>query len=116
MPEFDPRKFDHVDLDALGRQVVEQRLQHHHRLVMMKKRGVQQVDPGNLQRLLLQAVFVVEHAHVQQDLAVFVARVRLEFDAHPAVAFVGAVKIARRYGVGERKKSGAVAACRPQPL
>ena len=37
----------------------------------------------------------VEHAHVDDDLAVLVARMALEPDAHPAVALVAALEAAR---------------------
>ncbi len=35
---------------------------------------------------------------------------RLEFNTHPAVAFVGAFVIPRRDGIGEREKGGGIAA------
>ena len=83
------------------------------RLVMQEERGIEQVHADDAQRLLLQAVFVIEHAHVDEDLAVFIARMSLIFDAHPAVALVGALIIARRNGIGEGEESGGVAArCR----
>jgi hypothetical protein len=53
------------------------------------------------ERLLLETVFVIEHPDVDEDLAVFIARVSLVLDAHPTVALVGSVEIARRDGVGE---------------
>ena len=72
------------------RQVVEQRLDQLLGLVVEEERAVEQVHADDAERLLLQRVLRVEHADVDDDLAVVVARVRLEADAHPAVALVGA--------------------------
>ena len=110
MAKLDAGKLDHVDFHALGRQVVEQRLQHQVRLVMQEKSGVKKIDADDAQRLLLQAVLVVQHANVDDDLAVLVPRVSLELHAHPAVALVGALIVTGRDRVGEGKEGGAVAA------
>ena len=67
--ELDPAEFDHVDLDAAGGQLVEQRLDEPLRHVMKKKRAVAQVDADDAERLLLQRSLRVEHAHVHDDLA-----------------------------------------------
>jgi hypothetical protein len=67
--EFDARELDHVDLEALGGQVVEQRFDELLGLVVQKERTVQQVDTHDAQGFLLQAGFAIEHAHVQDDLA-----------------------------------------------
>ena len=57
---------------------------------MQKKSGVKKIDADNAQSLLLQDVLVVQHAHMDDDLAVLISRVGLELHAHPAVALVGA--------------------------
>ena len=114
--ELDAGELDHVDFDAVGAQVVEQRFEHPFRLVMQETGGVEQVHADDPERLLLQTVFVIEHPDVDQDLAVFIARVSLIFDAHPAVALVGALVIARRDGVGEDEEGGGVAARGAQPF
>ena len=115
MPERDARELDHVDLDASGGKVVEQRLNQPLRLVVEEKGAVEQVYAHDAERLLLQRVFGVEHPHVDDDLAVLVARMGLEPHAHPAVTFVGAFEIARRNRIGEDEKRGRVAARLAQP-
>ena len=112
--EFNAGKLDHVDLEALGRKVVQQRFQHQVRLVMQKEGGVKQIDSDDPQGLLLQAVLMIEHANVDDDLAVLIAGVGLELDAHPAVALIGALKVAGGDGIGEGEEGGAVSARRAQ--
>ena len=109
LAEGDARELDHVDLDAPGGQVVEQRLDQLLGLVVEEEGAVEQVHADDAQRLLLQGVLGVEHAHVDDDLAVLIARVRLEPHAHPAVALVGALEVAGRDGVGEGEEGGRVA-------
>ena len=53
---------------------------------------------------------------MDDDLAVFVPRVGLELYAHPAMAFVGALIVACRHGIGEGEEGGAAATRRAQPL
>src|ERR1700722_4548743 len=53
-PEFDTPKLDHVDLDAAGREPVEQALDERLRLVVLKERTMEQIDPDDADRLLLQ--------------------------------------------------------------
>ncbi len=53
---------------------------------------------------------LVPHAHADDDLRGLVAGVRLEFDAHPAVALVGAFIVFGGDGVGEGEEGGGVAA------
>src|ERR1035438_10468644 len=82
---------------------------------MVQKEGrVQKIDSDDTQRLLLQLVLVIQHSNMQDDLAVVIARVSLVFYAHPAVAFVGAMKITRRDGVGEGEEAPGLAARWPQ--
>ena len=114
--EFDARELDHVDFDALRGEVVEQRFEHQLRLVMQEKRGVKQIHADDAQRLLLKIVFAIQHADVDDDLAVVVPRVSLKFDAHPAMALVGALIVAGRHGVGEGEESSAVSPRGLQPL
>lgn len=78
--------------------------------MVQEKSGVQQIDSYNPQGLLLQAVLMIKHPHMDVYLAIFIARVGLEFHTHPAVAFVGAVIVACRYGIGEGEKSSITAA------
>ena len=113
--ERDARELDHVDFDAPRGEVVEQRLDELVGLVIEEERAVEQVHADDAQRFLLQGVFGVEHPHVEDDLAVLVARMGLEPHAHPAVALVGALEVARRNGVGEHEERGRVAAALAQP-
>ena len=55
--ELDAGELDHVDFDAIGGEVVEQRFEHQLRLVVQEKGGVEQIDSDDAQRLLLQTVF-----------------------------------------------------------
>jgi hypothetical protein len=95
-----------VDLQALGREVVQQRFQHELRFVVQEKSRIQQIHSDNSQGLLLLAVLMIKHPHMDNDLAIFIARMGLELHTHPAMAFVGAVIVACRYSIGERKKGG----------
>src|ERR1700694_3260313 len=83
---------------------------------MQKKRGIEEVDPDNTQRLLLEAIFVVEHTDMDDDLAVVIPWVSLVLHAHPAVALIGALKAARCHSVGEGEEGGAIPARWPQPF
>ena len=103
--EFDAFEVDEVDLDAARRQLVEQALHELLRLVMEEEGTVEQVHADDAQGLLLEGGLGVLHADVDDDLARLVVRVGLEFDAHPAVAFVAALVAARDDRVGERRRT-----------
>jgi hypothetical protein len=107
--------WNHVDLDATGRQPVEQALDEPLRLVVLEEGAVQEVDADDPQRLVLARRLDVEHPYVQHDLARLVARVGLELHAHPAVALVAAVEAPRHHGVGEGEEGGRVAPAVLQP-
>ena len=84
---------------------------------MVQEEGaVQQVDADHAESFLLQAGLAVEQAHVHDDLALLVARVALELEAHPAVAFLGAVKTLGRHRVGEDEERRGVTARGGQAL
>ena len=110
--ELDARELYHVDLHAIGAEIVEQGFDHQLRLVMQKKRRIEEIDPNDTQRLLLQTVLMIEHADMDDDLAVLIARVSLVLHAHPAVALVSALKVAGCHGVGEGKEGSGVSARR----
>ena len=95
-----------------GAEAVEQRLEQRLRVVVQEARAVDEVHADDAERLLLERVLDVEHAHVDDDLVVGAVGSRLELDAHPAVAFVVAAEAARGNRVGEREERGAVAALR----
>jgi len=78
--------------------------------------GIQQVDADDTKRLLLRAVFVVAHADVDYQLRIFGVRASLVTNAHPAVALVGALKVARRYSICEGEKGGGLAPRGTQPF
>src|SRR5207302_4874593 len=61
------------------------------------------------ERFLLVDVQFVEHAHVNDDLAWFTARRRLETNPQPAVRFVVLLETSGRDRVGENKKRAFVA-------
>ncbi|MEY2544530.1 MAG: hypothetical protein QOE81_1991, partial [Verrucomicrobiota bacterium] len=61
----------------------------------------EEVDPDDPERFLLIHVSLVQHPHVDHDLARLAPRVALETDAEPAVRFVVLLETARRYGVGK---------------
>ena len=56
VPEGDARELDHVDLEPLDAEVVEQRFEELVRLVVEEERAVEQVHADDAQRLLLQRV------------------------------------------------------------
>jgi hypothetical protein len=114
--ELDAGKFDHVDLDAARVQVIQQIFDEPLRLVMQEKAAVAEIHTDDTERLLLCLRVGVEHAHMDDDLTRFVARVALKFHAHPAVAFVGALEIAGRDCVCECEKRRIVAAQIGEPL
>src|SRR5260221_614035 len=62
--------------------------------MVQEKSGVEQIDADNSEGLLLQAVLMIQHSNMNNDAAIFIARVGLELYAHPAVAFVGALVVA----------------------
>src|ERR1700730_14371270 len=96
MAELDARELDHVDLDSFRGEVVEQRFKQHLRFVMQEKSAVEEIDSHHAQSLLLEIVFLIEHADVDNDLAVFVPRASLVFDPHPSVALVRTLIVASR--------------------
>src|SRR4029077_2774204 len=110
MAELDSRKLDHVDFDTLRGEVVEQRFEDQLRLVLKEKVGIEQIDSYDAQSLLLQVIFTIEHADMDNDLAVVVPRVSLKFYAHPAMALVSALIVASRDGIGEDEEGGALPA------
>src|SRR6266853_2654046 len=84
--------------------------------MMQKKSAVEEIDSHDAQSLLLEIVFLIEHADVDNDLAVFVARASLVFDAHPSMALVRTLIVASRHRVGEGKEGGGVPARHSQPF
>src|SRR5579883_3487278 len=84
--------------------------------MMVEKGGEQQIYADDSERLLLQIVLMIQHPHMNDDLAVFVPRMCLIFDTHPPVALVGALEIPGRYGIGEREECRCIAPRGPQAL
>ena len=114
--ELNASEPDEVDLHPVGAQPVEQALHQLLGLVVFEEGAVEQVDPDDAQRLLLQRGLDVEHPNVQDDLARFVVGMRLELHAHPAVAFVAALEAPGHDGVGEGEEGGVVAPPVAQPV
>jgi hypothetical protein len=110
LAEGDPGELDHVDGDPLGGQAVQQRLDEQLGIFIVIEGAVEEIHPHDPQRLLLERVLAVEHADMDDDLAVAIVGPRLEADPHPAVALVGPAVVARRHRVGEGKEGGGLAA------
>src|SRR5207244_2409315 len=90
------------------REIVEQGFEHPTRFVIQEKGGIEQIDSDDPERLLLKLVFPVKHSYVNDDLALFIARMDLVFHPHPAMAFVRALIVTRCDRVVECEKRGAV--------
>jgi hypothetical protein len=71
-----------------------------------------QVDADDAQRFLLANVLLVEHAHMDQDLRRFAARLSLKTNAGPAVTFLPP----GRNRAGKNEEGGLVAPRRVEPL
>ena len=108
--KFDALEINEVDLDAAHGQLVEQALHELLRLVVQEKRTIEQIDADDPEGFLLEGSLVVEHPHVEDDLRRLIARMRLKFHAHPAVAFVAALVTARDDGIGEGEERRGIAA------
>src|SRR5439155_16771913 len=83
-------KLDHVDLDALARQVVDQRRCQITGPRVLKYGGVEQVHAENPHRLLLMRGVAIEKMGVNDDLRRLLVRVRLESNAEPPAAVLSA--------------------------
>ena len=95
---------DHVDLDAFGREVVEQAADEFFRLGMQAECAVDQIDADDAERFLLGDIFRIEHADVDDDFTDRTARIRLEADPHPTVRFTVTAVTARGNSIGKNKK------------
>ena len=95
---------DHVHLDTLRREVIEQAADQLFRFAMEAEGAVDEIDPDNSDRFLLRDVLRVEHADMDDDLIDSPAGHRLETDTHPTMRFVVTVEAARRHGVGKNEK------------
>ena len=78
--------------------------------MMVVERPVHQVHADNAEGFLLQCHLVVQHADMDDHLAVFVAGVSLKLDAHPAVTFRATFVAACFDRVGEREERARLAA------
>ena len=68
------------------------------------------------QGFLLQGCFAVQHSDVNDNLAVFVSRMRLKLDPHPTVAFRDALIPSGRHCIRECKEGARIAANVPQSV
>ena len=107
---------DHVDLNPLGGQLVQERKDQRFRFAEEQHRPVDEVDPDDAQRLLLLHVLRVEHAQVQNDLGRLGLGLVLKADAHPAVRLVVALVAPGLDRVGEAEKTGVASALRGESL
>ena len=116
MRELAAREVDEIDLDALRRQPVEQRLDEPFGLTVKKAGTVEEIDADDAQGLLLRRVLEVEHAHMHHDLLGLAAGLGLKLHPHPAVTVVVTAKTARRHRVREGKEGRLRAALRAESL
>src|SRR5688500_14054643 len=76
---------------------------------MQKKRAVKEIDANDPERFLLRRSVFIEHPHVHDDLARFIARMRLELYPHPAVAFGAPFERPRHHRVAKSEKGSLTA-------
>ncbi len=103
-------EFQHVDLDAVGAEIVRERLDELLRLVAVIERAVEQVGADDAERLLLEDVFLVEHPDVDDDFARLLERRGLEAHAEPAVAVGRPLRALVATVSAKTKNRGAIAA------
>jgi branched-chain amino acid transport system substrate-binding protein len=107
---------NHIDLDAIRAEIVEQTGNQAFGISPVKERSVNQIYPHDANGLLLLKVLSVQHPHVNDDFVRFLAWAALESDAHPAVGFVVTAKTASRHGIGKGEKSAFYTDLLIQPL
>ncbi len=105
-PVVDARKgrageLDHVDLDALARQLVQERGDQVRRVLPPVNGAVDQVDAEHTQRLLLARGRRVAQVSMEDHLGRLLVRSGLEPDAEPAAPGAGATVASRLHGVGD---------------
>src|SRR5260370_32699545 len=112
-------KFDQIDLNSSGRDIFLERRNQLFRLGIVK-RSVKQVHSDHAEDFLLIGVRFIEHAHVNDDLTWFAARLGLKTNAQPTVRFIVLLEASGGYGAGKNEKSAIPAALAfkafPQPL
>src|SRR5436305_773637 len=101
-------KFDQIDLHSSGREIFLERRNQLFRLGIVK-RSVKQVHSDHAEGFLLIGVRFIEHAHVNDDLTWFAARLGLKTNAQPTVRFIVLLEASGGYGVGENEKSAIAA-------
>ena len=97
-------ELEHIHLDAGGREIIEEGSDELARVRVVIERPVDGIDADNTEGLLLQNIFFVPHAHVQDDVAGRATGRGLKTNTQPAVGLVRALEISRRDCVGENKK------------
>src|SRR5205814_2961137 len=101
-------KFDQIDLHSSGREIFLERRNQLFRLGIVK-RSVKQVHSDHAEGFLLIGVRFIEHAHVNDDLTWFAARLGLKTNAQPTVRFIVLLEASGGYGVGKNEKSAIAA-------
>ena len=109
-------ELEHVHFDAVGREIVEKRVDQGVRIVMLINRPIDEIHPDNAERFLLLHVFFVEKPHMDDDLRRRTLRHSLELDAEPAVRLILALVAAGGHSVREGEKPGGRPALFIQPL
>ena len=83
---------------------------------MLVKRAVDQVHPDDPERFLLVDVRLVQHSHVDDDLARLAPGFRLITHPEPAVRFVALLETAGRHRIRKNKKRPLIADLLIEPL
>ncbi len=95
------RETDHIHFHPLPGQIVQQRSNQRHRLLVVVERAVEQIHAYSAQGFLLANAFLVQRPHVDEDFRGLSAGLRLEADAKPAVSAL----VACGYRVGKDKET-----------
>ena len=111
-----PGELDHVHVEALARQLVQERTNEPGGIGMAKECAVDQVDAEDAERLLLGHGGAVVQGDVDDRLGRLGLGLVLEADADPAAAVVVVLEAASGHGVGEGEEGGGGAAARAECL
>ena len=99
-------EFDHIDLDSLQANSIDQTGYKIVWVPSLMKGSIDQVDSEHPDRFLLEAIFTVQHSHMQNDIVVSPLRFQLKTETHPTVAFIGLLVVEGGNRVGKGKKMG----------
>ena len=72
---------------------------------MVEGRAVDEIHAGNAEGFLLEKIFGIQHADMEDDVAEFCTGGVLETEAHPAMGFIVAAEAAGSDGICKNKES-----------